>query len=92
MWGQAVVCPKHRKMSSMEKNSKKQSQEVEAPKTYKAEEQAVSFDSWFTFKLSQKRKVDAHHYDSIKAYFKHKGLSDMEKPQTYDAMLKVFGF
>ena len=54
--------------------------------------ETISFDSWFTFKVSEKRKVMAHHYDTLKAYFKKQGLSEQEESKDFDAALKMFGF
>jgi hypothetical protein len=74
----------------MEKEAKKpEAKPAPAPA---AKDAAISFDNWFTFQVSKKSRVSAHHYSAIKAYFKHKGLGDESTVSAYDSMLKVFGF
>lgn len=72
----------------MEKEQKKKTY---APKADAASE-AMSFDTWFTFKVAEKRKVMPHHYDTLKAYFKKQGLTEQEQSEDFDSALKMFGF
>lgn len=52
----------------------------------------LSFNSWFTNALKQNDRLKQSHYDSIKVFFKRQNLSEYETKDSYDAMLRVFGF
>ena len=72
------------------KVTKKQIIKSESPKkTEKKEKPKVSFDSWFSLKVSEK-KIRSHWYVSIKIYFKEKGLSQDEEPDKFDECLKLY--
>lgn len=62
------------------------------PQAAKAAPEVVAFDTWFTVKVSQRRKVRAHHYETLKAYFKKQGLSENEPNDKFEAALKSFGY
>ncbi len=77
----------------MERDTKKKTFVVDAPEKSGAQEaDKISFNSWFTFKVAQRRKVQAHHYDAIQAFFKKQGLSELETPKAFDSALKAFGY
>jgi hypothetical protein len=84
----------------MEKESKNknimndaQSEATSQPATPKAkQEELMNFDHWFMVKVSQKKKVQAHHYETIKAFFKKQGLSEDESTTKFDSALKMFGY
>jgi len=69
---------------------KKSEQELSAGET--ATEEQVGFADWFSIRLRDHKKLQAHHYNSILTYFKNKGLNEREQPQEFDSMLKEFGF
>jgi len=77
----------------MERESKKKTYVPDAPEKSTSQEQdKISFNSWFTLKVNARRKVQAHHYEAILAFFKKQGLSEMEAPKAFDSALKAFGY
>lgn len=52
----------------------------------------IEFNDWFSMKLQTHRRLEAHHYNAILAFFKNHNLTEMEPESKYDSMLKVFGY
>jgi hypothetical protein len=77
----------------MEKESKKKTFIDDAQESAPAKKaEPVNFDHWFMVKVSQKRKVQAHHYEAIWAFFKKQGLSENEESNDFESALKAFGY
>lgn len=53
---------------------------------------AVEYSDWFTIRLKANDNLKVHHHGAILAYFKSNGLEDSESMESYDQMLKVFGY
>jgi hypothetical protein len=54
--------------------------------------EAVSYTDWFSAALRSHKKLKPSHYETIKAFFKNQKLTEHETKETFDTMLKVFGF
>ena len=52
----------------------------------------VSFEGWFTLKLKTHKKLQAHHYPVILAFFKKNGLTEMETEGSFNSALNKFGY
>lgn len=52
----------------------------------------VQYTHWFTAKMKAHKKLRAHHYDAILAFFKSKKLTETESTDKFDSALKDFGF
>lgn len=54
--------------------------------------EAVSYTDWFAAKLREHKKLKPSHYETIKAFFLNQKLTEHETKDSFDKMLKVFGF
>lgn len=52
----------------------------------------VAYESWFVVQLQTHKKIQAHHYPTILAYFKKNNITELEPESAYDSMLKKFGY
>lgn len=55
-------------------------------------EQKIEYTHWFAAKLKENKKLRAHHYDAILAFFKGRKLSESEHSHKFETALKEFGF
>ncbi len=76
----------------MSKDFKKKNSEEAADFSAQPTEPAVAYKDWFSIRLGEHRKLQAHHFEPILIFFKHQNLTEMEPASSYDAALKVFGF
>jgi len=52
----------------------------------------VDVTTWFSMKLKEHKKLRPAHYAAVVTFFKNKNLSEHETKETFDNMLKAFGF
>lgn len=65
---------------------------MDATETKPSEVETMNFTDWFSATLGESKKLKPVHYETVKAFFTNKNLTNNESKETFDDMLKVFGF
>lgn len=78
--------------TEMSKKNNKSFLEEELDETPKYSPEPTAFADWFSVRLKENSKLRAHHYDSILAFFKDNKLTDKEPEESFDKMLRQFGY
>lgn len=73
-------------MSGKTKKTSKKSSKAKLPKK---QEDLIDFDSWFWFKMRDKRLREVQRSE-IKIFFTQKGLKDIESKSKYEEILKLY--
>jgi hypothetical protein len=75
---------RNKNMEADLKTAEQTSEATSAPK--------MDVTTWFSLKLKEHKKLRPAHYAAVVAFFKNKNLSEHETKDTFDKMLKSFGF
>jgi hypothetical protein len=54
------------------------------------ESKVMMLRAWFINKLQTEPKLQAHHFDTLRTYFKGLGLREIEVPEKYEEALQHF--